>query len=217
MGQASTLTAALVHVFTPRVCTKLGTRLWQCDRWDGVYSSIVQWCLYQLLEAFFFDETKDALEPAVPHLQVTSKIQDASTNRCLWSALLASIWRMEHEIFARHIRFFAQPTGKMFGDTEQHEETQHHVIVALVILANKCHISSLNRSCGSLSCTLWHWCKNLITTCKLHDDDELDFIFFVVTFVTLIRCFQQLLPYLPAEVVVDIVVYGGTDSHLNLK
>lgn len=141
----------------------------------------VRWCVFQhcpmmfvsTARGFFFDETKDALEPAVSHLQVTSKIRDASTNTCLWSALLASIWRIEHKIF----RFFVQPTGKMFGDTEQDEETQHHVTVLLMILANKRHISSLNRSCGNLSCKLWHLCKNLITTCKLHNDNELEFNF----------------------------------------
>lgn len=51
------------------------------------------------------------------------------------------------------------------------------VIVVLMILANKRHISSLNRSCGNLSCRLQHLCKNRITTCKLRDDNELDFIF----------------------------------------
>lgn len=74
---------------------------------------------------------------------------------------------------------FCAAHRKMFGDTKQREETQHHVIVALMILANKHHISSLNRSCGNLSCRLWLLCKNLITTYKLHDDDELDFIFCV--------------------------------------
>ncbi len=37
----------------------------------------------------FCDETKDAPEPAVSHLQVTSKIKETSTKKCLGSAKIA--------------------------------------------------------------------------------------------------------------------------------
>lgn len=42
----------LCTFFTPHVCTKLSMWLLQCDRWDGVYSRSVHWCLYQPLVAF---------------------------------------------------------------------------------------------------------------------------------------------------------------------
>lgn len=81
------------------------------------------------------------------HLQVTSKIQDTSTSTPLERSHGINLKDGTQNLWRNISDFFVQPTGKVFGDKEQHEETQCSVIVALMILANKRHICSLNRSC----------------------------------------------------------------------
>lgn len=103
MGQESKPVVVSLYTFTPT---------WLHQDVNGIVTVWqVRRCVFQTCPMMFVstaggfcDEAKDALEPAVSHLQVTSRIKAPST-KLVWGALkelrlaLASGWRMKREIF----------------------------------------------------------------------------------------------------------------------